>query len=101
MATLKSMVKLLFSKFTKIQLIIIAVLLVCAFIISDSNVFARIGYNAEIRELKGQIRYYEKKKEEDQRKLKELQSDKEGIEKFARENYLMKKGNEDIFVIEE
>lgn len=90
----------LFSKFTKIQLIIIVVLLICAFIISDSNIFARIGYDADIRELKGQIRHYENKIEEDRRKLEELQSDKEGIEKFARENYFMKKENEDIFVVE-
>lgn len=100
MNAFKSIINFLFSKFTKIQLVIIAVLLVCAFIISDSNVFARIGYDAEIRSLKGQIKYYEKKKEEDKRKLEELHSDKEGIEKFARENYYMKKDNEDVFVIE-
>ncbi|MFR9165183.1 MAG: FtsB family cell division protein [Dysgonomonas sp.] len=90
----------LFSKFTKIQLIFIVVLIVCAFIISDSNVFARIGYNAEIRNLNNQIDFYRKKTEKDKRKLDELHSNKEDIEKFARENYFMKNENEDIFIIE-
>jgi len=100
MSVLKSIMNYLLARFSKIQLIIIAVLLVCAFIISDSNIFARIGYDAEIQSLKGQIKYYEKKKDEDKRKLEELHSNKEGIEKFARENYLMKKENEEVFIIE-
>jgi cell division protein DivIC len=33
------------------------------------------------------------------RKLHELTSDPEQLEKFARENYLMKRENEDVFVI--
>lgn len=33
------------------------------------------------------------------RKLHELTSDPEQLEKFARENYLMKRDNEDVFVI--
>ena len=82
------------------QLLVIAVLLICAFVISDSNIFARIGYDSDIRGLKSQIKYYKEKKEEDQRKLDELHSNKEDIEKFARENYMMRKDGEDVFVIE-
>lgn len=100
MKILKSILNYLFSKFTKIQLGFIVVLLVCAFIISDSNIFARIGYDSDIHNLKSQIKYYREKAEDDSRKLNELRSDKENIEKFARENYHMKKDNEDIFVIE-
>jgi len=101
MKIFKSIIKYLFSKFTKIQLLIILGLVVFAFIISDSNIFARIGYDSEIRELKGQIKYYKNKSEEDRRKLEELRSNKTNIEKFARENYMMKKDNEDIFIITE
>lgn len=100
MSVFKNIIAFLLRKFTKIQLILIVVLLVCAFIISDSNIFARVGYDTDIRHLKGQIKYYREKSEEDRRKLNELQSNKENIEKFARENYLMKKENEEVFVIE-
>ncbi len=51
-------------------------------------------------ELNGQIEYYRNKTIEDKQKLEELHSDKDRIEKFARENYLMKRPNEDVFIIE-
>ena len=44
-------------------------------------------------------RNYQNKIEEDNRKMKELLSNKDNLEKFAREQYLMKNKNEDIFVI--
>jgi cell division protein FtsB len=76
------------------------VIIVFAFFISNSNIFARFGYDAKIMELKGQINYYRKQTERDKQKLKLLQSDKDQIEKFARENYLLKKDNEDVFLVE-
>lgn len=87
-------------KFTKIQLLFILVLIFCCFIISDSSIFDRLKYNLEISDLKDQVKYYNDKIETDKRKLNELKSDKDNIEKFARENYKMKKENEEIFIIE-
>jgi len=37
--------------------------------------------------------------EQDKQNYKELTSNRKQLEKFARENYLMKKENEDIFII--
>lgn len=34
-------------------------------------------------------------------KLQELSSDRDKLEKFARENYLMKRDDEDVFIIEQ
>jgi len=76
------------------------VIIAFAFFVSESNVFARVGYDNKIRELNGQIEYYRNQTEQDKQKLKELESDKDHIEKFARENYLMKKENEDVFIVE-
>ncbi len=100
MEQLKRIAKYILSKFTKIQLAFIFILLICCFIISDSSIFARFGYDLEINDLKGQIDYYKEKIDTDKRKLNELKSDKDNIEKFARENYKMKKDNEEVFVIE-
>ena len=86
--------------YSKIQLIAIIGLVVFIFFVSDSNIFALLGYESQINELNKQIEYYRKKTEVDKEQLKLLQSDKENIEKFARENFLMKKENEDIFIIE-
>jgi cell division protein FtsB len=76
------------------------VIIAFAFFISESNIFARLGYEAKIMELNRQIDRYHKQTEEDSQKLKLLESDKDRIEKFARENYLMKKDNEDVFIVE-
>ena len=49
---------------------------------------------------KDKIYYYEKIKI-DSRKLEELRTDRENLEKFAREQYLMKRENEDIFIVKD
>ena len=45
--------------------------------------------------------YYQEKIKIDSRKLEELRTDRENLEKFAREQYLMKKDNEDIFIVKD
>jgi cell division protein DivIC len=52
-----------------------------------------------MRQLQRDKAYFEKKIKEDTQRLKELKTNRENLEKFAREQYLMKKDNEDIFVI--
>lgn len=83
-----------------LQVIILLFVIVMLFLFSDSNIKKRIESDKEIRSLKNQIEFYRKKTEADKAKLYELQSDKDNLEKFARENYLMKKENEEVFVIE-
>ncbi|MDU1891880.1 MAG: septum formation initiator family protein [Dysgonomonas sp.] len=100
MEVLKSIFNYLTTRYTKIQLLIILVIVAFAFFISESNIFARLGYDAKIMELNGQIEDYRDQTEKDKQKLKELEADKEHIEKFARENYYMKKSDEDIFIVE-
>lgn len=45
------------------------------------------------------INYYRQKVKNDQAKLKELKTNKANLEKFAREQYLMKKQDEDIYLV--
>lgn len=71
------------------------------FFFSDSSVGKRIKYESQIKELESQIEFYRQQTETDKEKLNELQSNNEDLEKFARENYLMKKENEEIFIINE
>ncbi len=100
MKIFKSIFNYLITRYTKVQLLIILVIIFFAFFISDSNIFARFGCDAKIMELNSQIDYYREKTEQDKEKLKLLESDKDQIEKFARENYLLKKDDEDVFVVE-
>ena len=82
------------------QIVILAVLVVMLFFLSDSSMTKRIRYETQIRDLESQIEYYQKLTESDREKLHELRSNDEDLEKFARENYLMKKENEDVFIVE-
>lgn len=83
-----------------LQFGIVLLVIIMLFFFSDSNIMKRIKSDKEIRSLKNQIEFYRKKTEIDKAKLHELQSDKDNLEKFARENYLMKKENEEVFIIE-
>ena len=83
-----------------LQIGVLLFIVIMLFFFSDSNIKKRIDSDREIRSLKNQIEFYRKKTEADKAKLHELRSDKDNLEKFARENYLMKKENEEVFVIE-
>lgn len=65
----------------------------------QNNLLAKMQLRGKITTLKKEKTYYEEKIKEDTRKMQELLSNKDNLEKFAREQYLMKNKNEDIFVI--
>jgi cell division protein DivIC len=65
----------------------------------QNNLLENKRYEREYRQLQKDKEYYLIKIQEDNRKLKELQTNTDNLEKFAREEYLMKRENEDIFVI--
>ncbi len=53
----------------------------------------------EIQELEDNKEYYLKEITKDQKDIKKLKNDNE-LEKFARENYFMKREDEEIYIIE-
>jgi cell division protein FtsB len=63
------------------------------------NLIYRFKIARDLNEAKDQKEYYEKEIEKDNQSIKELITDTTTLEKFAREKYLMKKDNEDIFLI--
>ena len=66
-----------------------------------NNLIIRYGMIRDVRQLKNDCEYYKERIVTDSIKLDELKSSPELLEKFAREQYLMKKDNEDIFIIVE
>lgn len=71
------------------------------FTAGDSNLYKRYVYIKKIQELEKEIKQYKEEIEINTKKLKDLRTDKEGLERFAREEYLMKKADEDVFIIKE
>jgi len=64
-----------------------------------NNFIERVRMIRESRQLKKDCEYYREKIVNDSARLEELNSSPEMLEKYAREQYLMKKDNEVIFVI--
>lgn len=67
----------------------------------DNNMIERFNLFSEKAELNAQIEYYEKEIEESKRKYVELKTDSKNLEKFAREEYFMKKDKEEIYILVE
>ena len=67
--------------------------------IDDYNLIKQYKLQKNINVLEDQKSYYLNKIKKDSLELYMLKNDKEAQEKFAREKFLMKKKNEDVFII--
>ncbi len=65
------------------------------------SIVSRVRHSRKIANLEQQEAFYLSEIKRSKRLLQELKGDNENLEKFAREQYLMKKENEDIFVVKE
>ncbi len=81
--------------------IAIAIFLFIILIWDDNNIFNRIMLDHKINQLQSEIEHYEGIIQESTDRINELKTNSDNLEKFARENYLMKKNDEDIFIVEE
>ncbi len=58
-------------------------------------------YRSELKEIEASKKYYQQEIQSLEKEVESLESDQKAIEKFAREKYLMKRENEEIFILEE
>lgn len=66
----------------------------------DSNdAFMLYKLNSELNQIQSEKEYFEQRIETTRADLNNLMNDNAKLEKFAREKYLMKNADEDIFVI--
>ena len=82
-------------------MITVLIFIVVIGFLDENSLIQRVKHRIEIIALNSEIEKYRKQYEEDTEKLKELTTTPEALEKIAREKYLMKKPDEDIFVFEE
>jgi len=81
--------------------ITIVIFLVVTFFIGDNTFLDGIRYETKIKSLQQEVELLKMENEKKLQQLDALQGDKEGLEKFAREQFLMTKANEDLFLIVE
>lgn len=85
--------------FKNIFILILVVFVVWMLFFDANSWLIHHELNTEIDDLENEKDYYLKEIKKDKKDLKKLNT-QEGLEKFAREEYYMKRDNEDIFIIE-
>ncbi len=69
--------------------------------LDNNNLIHQWRLRRQINELRRDKQYYMDEIERDSTAIRELKENAEALERYARENYLMKKEGEDIFIIVE
>jgi len=69
--------------------------------INDIDLPFILKSKAELRDMEERLEFYRKENELIKESLDDLTTNKASLEKFAREQYYMRKKNEDVFVIRE
>jgi len=77
----------------------IAVFAIWMLFFDQNNMVDRVKMSSEIKQLEEDREYYLEQIQKDSARLNELTTNKENLEKYAREQFLMKKPEEDVFVV--
>jgi len=80
-------------------LLTIIIFVVWMLLLDSNNLISRWKEMKNLKKLKAEKEYYVNRIEEDKRKLQELRTSDRNLEKFAREQYRMKKPDEDLYII--
>ena len=85
--------------FRNIYILIIVVFSIWMLFFDTHSWFLHNELNNDIKDLEAERDYYKSEIEKDKSEISELKS-KEGLEKYGREEYKMKRNDEDIYIIE-
>ena len=69
--------------------------------LDHNDVFTQFDRKKELRQLQESKQYYSSQINSERKELEALKNDPAIIEKYAREKYLMKRDNEELFLIPE
>jgi len=67
--------------------------------IDHNDIFVQLDRRRQLNELLTSKRFYEQQIAETKKNLSDLQNNSAALERYAREKYLLKKDNEDVFVV--
>ena len=87
------------SVFRNKYVLTIIIFVIWVTLLDSNNLIARYQEMSELHKLKIDREYFIKRIEDDKQKLHELKTDNHNLEKFAREQYHMKKSDEDLYII--
>jgi len=99
MTKINSKYKRLLKPFKNVFLLILIVFSVWMLFFDSNSWFIHNELNNDIEKLEEEKTYYQNEIKKDNKEIKKLSTD-EGLEKFGREKYNMKKEGEEIYLIE-
>lgn len=90
-----SLIKLVTNKYVIASVIFLAWIL----FFDENNIVSHLKNKRQLKELIQQQEYYIERIASDKQKLEDLQSGKEDLERFAREQFHMSKPDEDVYIV--
>jgi cell division protein FtsB len=84
----------------KYLLVLVAVLIWFMFF-DQNNLIQQYRYSRQLKDFRAEKEYYLQEIARDSVDLDKLKNNPEELERYAREKYLMKRENEDIFIVPE
>lgn len=81
--------------------IALAAFAVIMLFLDKNDIFTSMARNRELRELEQSKEYFTKQIATERKDLEALKNDPAALERYAREKYLMKGDNEDLFLLSE
>lgn len=96
MKILKAIIKILRNKY----LVALSVFLAWILFFDSRDIFTQIEKKRELNNLLESKKFYEKEIAAAKKQLADIQTNAAALEKIAREQYKMKKPNEDLFLID-
>jgi len=76
----------------------IVIFFVFLFFFDQNNLLTQYAYQSQLNTLKSEKAYFNQEIEKTRNELEELTTNPVSLEKFAREQYYMKKDSEEVFV---
>ncbi|OFX46109.1 MAG: septum formation initiator [Bacteroidetes bacterium GWC2_33_15] len=99
MSTLNRIIKKLIPYFKNKYILTLFIFVLWLLFFDRNNLIDRVKEIQKLRQFEKDREYYIERIETDSKRLKQLKTNNKNLEKFAREQYFMKKDNEEIFVI--
>lgn len=80
-------------------LLTVVIFVIWLLLFDSNNLISRYKQLRQLHKLRADREYYIRRIESDRQKLHELRTDNHNLEKFAREQFLMKRPDEDLYII--
>lgn len=96
MEQLKNIIHLFRNKY----IIALTVFTILMLFIDHNNIFNQLERKKQLNELLASKKFYQQQIDQTKKNLSDLQNNAAALEKYAREKYLLKRDNEDVFVVD-